>query len=658
MTPNRHQIKRGVWSALFVLCMCVSCGMPFSPVPSMTLKPSPALPAEPSPATVPGSSDPTGDDEWPMFGGQLNQTRRSTTVPVEGSDLKWSYNIGHEVQSSPAVADGCVYVGSHDNKTYCLDARTGAFIWSYTTGHYVQSSPAVADGRVYVASFDWYLYCLDGTTGGLIWKYNVSNYEWPYASPAVAGGRVYLATLYQGLYCLNATTGQSLWNATWIGTDTCPAVVGGLLYIAGGGNTFYCLNAITGAQVWNFTFSGRPVSSPAVAYGYVYVGSSNNQVCCLDAATGASVWNLTTGYEVYSSPAVADGRVYVGEYGSGSPFKSFYCLNAYTGAVIWSYSSISYGISSAAAIAGGHVYVASRYGMLYSFNATTGTLEWTYRQYSGDTSSPAIAYGYLYFGWNDNHVKCFPLELVPLVPQNVQVIGGNTQILLTWESPPATSGGFWFPSPIMYYKIYRKMGSGGGLLWYPYATVANTTVGNVFSYLDWNVEPGHVYYYRIRAVNVLGEGVLANAVGDDSFGVPATPRGLQASMSDGHVLLTWIAPENGGSPIFGYKVYRGLTADSEEYYTGVDNVTTYLDPAEADGKTYYYRISAVNSHGESVQSAEARLALETSSDQEPSSDLLEIIAIALAIIAFIVAAIAIIAMLKMKREFKNTKVVR
>ena len=62
------------------------------------------------------------------------------------------------VYSSPAVADGKVFVGSYDDKVYCLNAATGAFIWSYTTGNYVDSSPAVADGIVYVGSMDGKVY--------------------------------------------------------------------------------------------------------------------------------------------------------------------------------------------------------------------------------------------------------------------------------------------------------------------------------------------------------------------------------------------------------------------------------------------------------------------------------------------------------------------
>jgi len=73
------------------------------------------------------------------------------------------------VHSSPAVAEGVVYVGSDDGKLYAFDAAgvTGCTagvctpLWTATTGSKVQSSPAVAEGVVYVGSDDGKLYAFD-----------------------------------------------------------------------------------------------------------------------------------------------------------------------------------------------------------------------------------------------------------------------------------------------------------------------------------------------------------------------------------------------------------------------------------------------------------------------------------------------------------------
>jgi outer membrane protein assembly factor BamB len=72
------------------------------------------------------------------------------------------------VFSSPAVANGVVYVGSVDGNVYALNASTGAKLWSFNAGDVVASSPAVANGVVYIGSFDNKVYAFDQTGGALV----------------------------------------------------------------------------------------------------------------------------------------------------------------------------------------------------------------------------------------------------------------------------------------------------------------------------------------------------------------------------------------------------------------------------------------------------------------------------------------------------------
>ncbi len=94
--------------------------------------------------------------------------------------------------SSPAVAYGCVYVGSEDNNVYCLNASTGSKIWQSPTGYWVTSSPAVADGNVYVGSEDYNIYCLNATTGAKEWSYQTGNFV--ESSPAIANNTLYVGS--------------------------------------------------------------------------------------------------------------------------------------------------------------------------------------------------------------------------------------------------------------------------------------------------------------------------------------------------------------------------------------------------------------------------------------------------------------------------------
>jgi hypothetical protein len=87
---------------------------------------------------------------------------------------------------------------------------------------------------------------------------------------------------------------------------------------------------------------------------------------------------------------------------------------------------------------------------------------------------------------------------------------------------------------------------------------------------------------------------------------PSVPLNLLAIAGNNQVLLGWQAPlDCGGAMITGYNVYRGTAAGSESLIATTGNVNAYLDTTAANGVTYYYRISAVNSIGEGASSSEA-----------------------------------------------------
>ena len=57
-----------------------------------------------------------------------------------------------------------MYVGSDDHHLYALDASTGRLLWRCRMDGDVRSSPAVADGVVYVGSSDGYVYAVVPST--------------------------------------------------------------------------------------------------------------------------------------------------------------------------------------------------------------------------------------------------------------------------------------------------------------------------------------------------------------------------------------------------------------------------------------------------------------------------------------------------------------
>jgi len=65
------------------------------------------------------------------------------------------------VDASLAVAGDTLYLAAQDGTVRFLDVRTGAERRRVALGGKVFSSPAIADGRLYVGCQDGRLYCIE-----------------------------------------------------------------------------------------------------------------------------------------------------------------------------------------------------------------------------------------------------------------------------------------------------------------------------------------------------------------------------------------------------------------------------------------------------------------------------------------------------------------
>ena len=87
--------------------------------------------------------------------------------------LKWAFKTQPRLQgvfSSPAVANGVLYVGAGDNNVYGLNAATGNAFGMYTTPSSIHSSPAVANEGVYIGSDDGTVYLVERRQENRPWR--------------------------------------------------------------------------------------------------------------------------------------------------------------------------------------------------------------------------------------------------------------------------------------------------------------------------------------------------------------------------------------------------------------------------------------------------------------------------------------------------------
>jgi outer membrane protein assembly factor BamB len=96
-----------------------------------------------------------------------------------------------------AAAYDRVYFGSWNNTVYCLDADTGSEVWSCLTGDKIISSPAVADGMVYLGCMDGHFYYFD-SDGNVLGDFKLGKVI---GSPSISNGYVFVPAGSK-LYCL------------------------------------------------------------------------------------------------------------------------------------------------------------------------------------------------------------------------------------------------------------------------------------------------------------------------------------------------------------------------------------------------------------------------------------------------------------------------
>jgi hypothetical protein len=239
----------------------------------------------------------TGEQRWTFTGGEgfaiSHPTVAGETVYIgdgagtlfalDAADgmARWSYAAGDDIATSPAVADGTVYIGwrSLDRPESTsgpggLDAVStdGTREWRVRPGN-VDGSPTVADGTVYAGS-EAGLVAVDAATGERRWTFERDPMS---GSPAVADGTVYVGTHEGNLHALDPATGESRWfvhTDKWC--DYATATADDTVYHTSWDAHVYAV-APDGTLRWKHPFE-TPLSAPAVADGAVYVASNRSLV--------------------------------------------------------------------------------------------------------------------------------------------------------------------------------------------------------------------------------------------------------------------------------------------------------------------------------------------------------------------------------------------
>ncbi|HOF50353.1 MAG TPA: fibronectin type III domain-containing protein [Candidatus Colwellbacteria bacterium] len=339
-------------------------------------------------------------------------------------------------------------------------------------------------------------------------------------------------------------------------------------------NTVYYYRVSAVNSVGEGSLSNR-VSATPTGYTYTYNAGLPGQISNLTAVPGDGQVSLS--WSATSGSAITGYKIYRRDYYGNMTYIS----TAYTN------SFVNYGLNN------GQTY----YFKVSAVNsAGEGPM-------SAEVGATPVASSYYYYNYNQ----------VPGQVSGLSANPGNSQVYLSWSTPSSDS--------ISYYKIYRSTDYYGDSFY--------TTAGSP-SFVDTSVSNGTTYYYRVSAVNTYGEGSLSNKVSATPYAnvyyppsqqktVPGQITNLSVVNNAGYALLSWSTPNDGGSYIQNYRIYRGTSSGSLSLLT-TTQFTNYTDSSVSRGRTYYYRVSAMNAYGEGSLSNRVSVAIPSQTSYYDDDD--------------------------------------
>jgi len=455
--------------------------MAVMPLLALSFLPSLALVAFGQTATVGSYNAPAGG-EWTSLTLNLRDQRYQSASTINFQNvgalgLRWSIITPSSVTAEPVVKNGRVYFADWNGNVYSVVLSTGKLLWNVSLGQTISSTPALADGLVYVAGGGHGNFASDGSVvfalsprdGRVVWKTVVNPTMAIWASPIVYRGLLYVGVAGGGalspcyeenspackgeMYALNALNGKVVWNFATSGTAGGAGIWGSVaidpklnaLYFgtgnaySGSGTVGYAysivsLNAATGKLNWfyqpyNSTAAGDDLdfgSTPnlftvkvnGIFHSAVGLGSKDGRYYVLDRTNGAlleepmigvpgdrlGIFGLagfmarTAGnpelfipvhYNPSQSPLCHDNSTGVGT--DGADCGAVRALFPKTGSIPWTFVSKGWVLGSVALVPGA-VLFGDVEGNLYAIS-TSGTALYHYQLPSGVFSGVTVAEG-------------------------------------------------------------------------------------------------------------------------------------------------------------------------------------------------------------------------------------------------------------------------
>lgn len=324
-------------------------------------------------------------EDWPAFLGRRGQpvsmeTGLSVAFGPDGPGLVWELSTGSGYSSPSIQGDYLVYLHRVGDREVveCLRPETGERRWSfsyatdfedrYGYNNGPRASPVIDGGRVYAYGAQGKLHCLSLKTGQLMWRRDIAkefrvpqDFFGTATSPVMEGDRLILNVGAPGgpeVAAFDKRSGRMLWGVgdQWGPSYATPVVatVRGRrrLFVLGGGESapptggLLAVDPVSGRLDFRFPWRSRSYESvnascPVVVGDTALVSATYRAGAALvrvgEDGGYEKLWE-NPDFDLHWNTAVHDSGHFYAFSGRNEPDARLTCVNASTGATVWSES--------------------------------------------------------------------------------------------------------------------------------------------------------------------------------------------------------------------------------------------------------------------------------------------------------------------------------
>lgn len=342
-------------------------------------------------------------DSWLGFRGDPQLKGAAKSELPDPLERVWTFMTKGSVESTAAIHDGTVYVGSSDGKLYALHLSDGTEKWHFDAGSPVNSPPTYHEGALYFGDEEGLFYAVNAENGGEIWRVETEGEI--YSGALIVKKRVVFGSYDGYLRGAAIENGDEIWK---IETDNyvhaSPAYSELGAVVAGCDGILRAVDPITGAENLNLNLEDYIGSSASVDGTTAFLASYGARALAVDLKKAAILWEYQ--HPTRQFPFLASGALTDKLYIIGGRDKTVHAIDRKTGKPVWT-KPIGSKIDSSPVTAGGRVFFGTAGGELTALRLTDGEIVWQYEIGADIAASPSVASNRLVIGAADGVIYCF-----------------------------------------------------------------------------------------------------------------------------------------------------------------------------------------------------------------------------------------------------------